>query len=154
MRVLVRTYIEVTGDDDRIDLDKLSPSERVIVGFKKWWVRTNFYIRKRDRELEKAHRILTQREDKLKSDILNEVYEELQNNRFFKTRGDEKYTTSAITLSVKRSDEDILTSVLRSKEFISYHIEVLECDHDLLVSYPKLPIMVKFRRKTLGGDSI
>jgi hypothetical protein len=146
MRVKLR---EVVSLDHPVDISSLPPMQKLYVAFMVRWRETSYYKRKKEQELEAQYREKIKREEKLKEELLNVIYTELVKGTTLKSKGG--HTCSKVVLAVNREYEEELASIINGKEFISFSIRVLDMNRDMLLSFPKLPILIEVTSKVIGG---
>ena len=146
MRVKLR---EVVSLDHPVDISSLPPMQKLYVAFMVRWRETSYYKRKKEQALEAQYREKIKREEKLKEELLNVIYTELVKGTTLKSKGG--HTCSKVVLAVNREYEEELASIINGKEFISFSIRVLDMNRDMLLSFPKLPILIEVTSKVIGG---
>lgn len=144
MRVKIREVVDL---DEKVDLSKLSPLERVVVGFKYWYRDTRPYKYMLHRRLEKEYSAKVEEEEKVKEVLLTFAYKQLVLNETMKELG---LTCVKIEVTLERSLESTVREVIKHKEFISNNLRILECDPDVLLSFSDVPLIVEISSKALG----
>jgi hypothetical protein len=147
MRVKLREIVDASAP---VDLDSLTPLQKLTVGIKRRIYEYDFYKRRQDRKAEAESRARAEREDFLKGALLTHAHIQLVENREMSLMGSK---CIAINVIVPRSYEKDLRNIVWHKDFLSYEIKIFDCDPDLLLSYPDLPIIVGMKIKGVGGGS-
>lgn len=135
----MRTYIRSKVDLDRpVQLDKLSPWERITTSFRLKFTQSRLYQGMLDKELEKEKKLRLQRIDDLKNMLLSRIDTELRRK---------SDRVERITIQVTRGFDDIIDDVITSVDFYSFEINKRYVNPDFLLSFPELPILLDVRRR-------
>ncbi|VYU45150.1 hypothetical protein [Clostridium paraputrificum] len=136
----MRTYIRSKVDLDRpIQLEKLSPWERITTSFRLKFTQSRLYQGMLDKELEKEKKIRLQRIDDLKSMLLTRIDTELRQK---------SDRVERITIQVARGFDDIIDDVITSVDFYSFELSKRYVNPDFLLSFPELPILLDVKRRS------
>jgi hypothetical protein len=120
-----------------------------MVGIQYKYRETRLYRYQRDKRLEKEYRERTEREEMLKGLILEKIYQEFILN----VNGAKMDSTvREADFQIPREYEETLREIIKHKEFIEYHLTIVECNRDLLLSFKNIPIKLRIKKKFLGGD--
>lgn len=92
--------------------------------------------------------IRLEREENLKTILLYHIYNDLVKNRNKAIR-EHKQVARTIIIEVEREFEDILDNVIRGKDFLSYNIDRIQENGDMLLAQPNLPMRLKVSKKVL-----
>lgn len=142
----MRVFIRKKVSEDNIDLLTLKPSERIIVSAINAIHGLSIYKEKKRKDELREYRLRLEKEELLKNAILFNI------NKYFNSK--KRNNVKSVTISVPREHESFLNSILKSKDFVSFDYEVIDIDPDFLLSFPQIPILVKFQRKNIGGGKI
>lgn len=144
MRVKVRETVDFESVENA---DKLSPFQMLSVAFSRYYRQSKRYERNREKKLNAEAIARIRREEGLKSELLTIIYAAFkpQNNSEVKRR---KIKTARITID--RSVEKEFRSIRTHREFSAYNIRLLECDRDMLRSFPDIPLVIEVSEKALG----
>lgn len=135
----MRTYIRSKVDLDRpVQLDKLSPWERITTSFRLKFTQSRLYQGMLDKELEKEKKLRLQRIDDLKNMLLSRIDTELRRK---------SDRVERITIQITRGFDDIIDDVITSVDFYSFEINKRYVNPDFLLSFPELPILLDVRRR-------
>lgn len=144
MRVKIRQVV----DPSRVpDISKLDPIPSLVVAFKQWYRQSNRYARKMEKELTKENKIRIQKEELLKEELITVIVKTLDEGE-----NNSDNSLDSIILSINREAEKELRSILSHKDFVAYNITILDCDRDMLRSFPTIPLRIQVRTKVLRGD--
>lgn len=144
MRVLIRKKLDLSKP---VNLQKLSPLEKVSAGFLSQLYNSKFYLRQAARERDAKILQQIQADESVKTWLLAHLYKELVQNKSFE--GD---TCASVIVSVDQKYETHLRRILPNvfdstkrptKDFIQYTIERVPENADIRRAFPNMPILLK-----------
>lgn len=145
MRVAMRRVVDL-DDSGSVDLRPLTPFQKIITSFM-ISLRNTTFVKNRLRKDEQAvYKEKLMREEELKSVILGRLYTELIKNNFM---GEKGLSASSVILEIDRSMEQTLLSIKDHKDFMSYNINIIQPDPDMLRCFKDIPILLEASRKTV-----
>ena len=146
MRYLIRRELDF---QQPINLKRLSPFMKIYAGLVSKWHETNYYQTQLHKRLEADYAARVKRDEKLKDALLVVIYQELNNNKSLKKRGEE---CDEIIVCVKSKFIHSLDRILTHTDFLPYVITKVPEEPDVRVAFPDMPILVKVQKKRLGEE--
>jgi hypothetical protein len=143
MKTPVNRIVDIEAE---VDLKELGAIQKVVVAIRNEIRGSSFFQRKRDKILEQEYRKRTAREENLKFQLLSVIYSQLIKNKSLEEKG---RTCVAVVAPVLRSYEKELAIIKSHKEFSAVDMRIMECDPDMLRSFPSIPIFVRI---SMRGD--
>lgn len=143
IRVKMRTEIDVNSP---INLKKLSPINKIKVGFITQWRQTNFYKNKISREEERKLAEQNARDNLVKEGILSQLYSELIQNKELGKR-DEK--CREIVLQIPYEYSENVKRVIQHKDFIPYDISIVPEVADMRRAFSNMPLLIRAKTRSL-----
>lgn len=147
MRVKVRETIDYSKV---VNENQLNSFELLYVGIMRAISQIPFVSERKDRQLAEEYRQKVEAEENLKEWLLSTIYRAYSKGIKHK---DEDIKIRELTIAIPRSSEHILREIKDHKEFSSYNLKILECDKDLLRSFPDIKIRVQITGRSLGNES-
>lgn len=145
MRVFLRNVVDISQN---VDMQSLGYSERIITSIRYQINQSKYFARRRRKLEEQKTMIRLEREENLKTILLYHIYNDLVKNRNKAIR-EHKQVARTIIIEVEREFEDILDNVIRGKDFLSYNIDRIQENGDMLLAQPNLPMRLKVSKKVL-----
>lgn len=143
IRVKIRTDIDVTKP---VNLKKLSPIDKVKVGFITQWRQTKFYQKWKQREEETKLSEQSAKDNYVKESILSYLYSELVQNRELSKKNQK---CKEVVLEIPYEYYENVCRVLKHKDFNSYDISLVEENKDLRRAFSDMPFLIKAKSKLL-----
>ena len=132
MRLKVRREVNLDDLDNKpVDIDELKPIDRLVVGFRMWGRNSTIYKSLHEKKSNAKMRERMQLIDNVKESILIKLNKELKNSR-------------KVELCLPRAYLDIIDDVFSSSEFLSFKIQRIYENSDILLSFPDMPMRFDF----------
>lgn len=132
MRLKVRREVNLDDLDNKpVDIDELKPFDRIVVGLRMWGRNSAVYKSLHEKRSNAKIQERMQLIDNVKEAILIKLNKELKNSR-------------KIEFCLPRAYLDIIDDVFSSSEFLSFKIERIYENPDILLSFPDMPMRFIF----------
>lgn len=145
MKVFLRDVVDI---NQNVDMQSLGYMERIITSIRYQINQSKYFARKRRKLEEQETMIRLEREENLKTILLYYIYNNLVKNKNKAIR-QHKQVAKTIVIEVEREFNDILDTVIKGKDFLSYNIKKIEENPDMLLAQPNLPMRLKISKKVL-----
>lgn len=132
MRLKVRREVNLDDLDNKpVELNELQPLEKLVVGFRMFGRNSLVYksIHEKNQNAKTKKRMMLI--DNVKEVLLLKLQKELKNKR-------------SVVLDVSRSYLDVIDDVFSSSEFLSFNIERIPENPDILLSFGDMPLRFRF----------
>ena len=152
MKVKIR---EVVSHEADVDLQRLTPFQKISVAVRKRIYNSRFAQRSREKQQELEFKDKVAREERLKVELLSEIHNNLVNSeglrKVYSNKGIDidslGIKCEAVVLAVDRSFEQELYKLLNHKEFSEFKFRILDVNRDMLRSFEKIPILLEVRNR-------
>ncbi|MDU8988502.1 MAG: hypothetical protein E7H54_04915 [Clostridium perfringens] len=155
MKVPYKKIIDITKP---LDKSKLTTWEKISVAIRYKWYYGRYATRSRKKASDEALKAYLEEFENFKNYISIQLKLALEKNKYARgmtvTVGNKimPVHTESVILSISRSCERFMEDLQNSGDFISYDIEPIEVDSDMVKSFSNLRILVMFTKKAIRED--